>query len=111
MEPEHDDLGMVGLGVMGSNLAMNMADHGFSIAGFDHDAGKVKSFLSADGKLPLDGTIDLREFVGSLKRPRAIMMMVPAGSPVDAVIHDLLPFLNINDLIIDGGNSYYKDTE
>jgi len=102
---------MIGLGVMGRNLLLNMADHGFSVAGYDKDAGKVEALRQEATTQDARGAADIREFIGFLRRPRAIMMLVPAGAPVDSVIKDLLPHLDEGDLIIDGGNSYFKDTD
>ena len=103
------DIGMVGLGVMGQNLAMNMADHGFSVVGYDRDVAKVESLSAPDSKVL--GAKSIQEFISSLRRPRKVMLLVPAGHPVDAVIETLLPLLEKGDLIIDAGNSYYKDTD
>jgi 6-phosphogluconate dehydrogenase len=104
------DIGMVGLGVMGRNLALNWAEHGYRVAGFDLDTSKVEVFEREGTGLPVQGAGQLAEFVAMLKRPRAIMMLVPAGSPVDAVIRDLLPYLTPDDLLLDGGNSHFTDT-
>lgn len=112
MRHEGYDLGMVGLGVMGRNLVLNMADHGFSVAGFDGSAEKTAELVrEATGTRDLRGASSLRELAGSLKRPRAVMLLVPAGPPVDAVIDGLVPCLGPSDLIIDGGNSHFVDTE
>ena len=102
---------MVGLGVMGRNLMLNMADHGFSVAGYDKDPAKVAALSQEAGQLDARGATDIKEFIILLRRPRAIMMLVPAGAPVDSVIKDLLPLLDKDDLIIDAGNSYFKDTD
>ena len=102
---------MVGLGVMGRNLLLNMADHGFSVAGYDKDAAKVEALRQESQKGDVRGATDIKEFIGLLRRPRAVMMLVPAGAPVDSVIKDLLPHLEKGDLIIDAGNSYFKDTD
>ncbi len=104
------EIGMVGLGVMGRNLLLNMADHGFSVAGYDNDPSKVKS-LQEESQARAHGTTEIKDFIASLRQPRAIMLLVPAGAPVDAVIKDLLPHLQADDLIIDAGNSYFKDTD
>lgn len=105
------DIGIIGLGVMGRNLLLNMADHGFTVAGYDKDPNQVNS-LRDEAKLhTIYDTQYLKEFIELLKRPRAILILVPAGKPVDAVIYDLLPYLDQGDLIIDAGNSYYKDTD
>ena len=105
------EIGMVGLGVMGRNLVLNMADHGNSVAGYDKDATKVAALRQEAENRDIRGAADIKEFIGMLRRPRAIMMLVPAGAPVDSVINDLLAHLQPGDLIIDGGNSYFKDTD
>ncbi len=102
---------MVGLGVMGRNLVLNMADHGNSVAGYDKDATKVAAPGKEAENRDIRGAADIKEFIGMLRRPRAIMMLVPAGAPVDSVINDLLAHLQPGDLIIDGGNSCFKDTD
>jgi len=102
--------GMIGLGTMGRNLLLNIADHGFSGAGYDKDPKKV-DILNAFDQNNLKGFIDLNTFIKSLERPRAIMMLVPAGKIVDAVIAELLPLLDKGDIIIDGGNSHFTDTD
>lgn len=105
------DFGMIGLGTMGCNLLLNMADHGFAAIGFDKDltkSGVLES--SATPGTTVKGTASLSEMVQQLKTPRKIMMLVPAGQAVDNVIRDLLPLLEKGDIIIDGGNSHYTDT-
>ncbi len=102
---------MVGLGVMGRNMVLNMADHGHSAAGYDRDAAQVAALRTEAADRPVQASGNLPEFVGLLRRPRAVMMLVPAGAPVDTVIRDLLPHLERGDLIIDGGNSHFKDTD
>jgi 6-phosphogluconate dehydrogenase len=102
--------GMIGLGTMGSNLLLNITDQGFSGAGYDKDPGKVTA-LNALDQNNLKGFNDLNNFIKSLERPRAVMMLVPAGKIVDAVITELLPLLDKEDVIIDGGNSHFTDTE
>ncbi len=105
------DFGMVGLGVMGSNLLMNMADHGFAVIGYDKNPDKIKLFESSATKgTTVKGVNKLQELIDHLKTPRKIMMLVPAGAPVDSVISDLLPVLEKDDIVIDGGNSHYTDT-
>jgi 6-phosphogluconate dehydrogenase len=104
-------LGMVGLGVMGRNLLLNMAEHGFEVAGYDKDPQKVTLLRADAGKLPVKSAGDVESFVKLLQTPRAIMMLVPAGPVVDNVIRDLLPFLQDGDLIIDAGNSHFTDTD
>lgn len=110
MPNEEYDLGMVGLGVMGSNLVLNMADHGFSIAGLDKDIQKVNHLQAETGSRNIFATTSLADFIQALRKPRAIMMLVPAGSIVDGVIRETIPYLETGDILIDGGNSYYKDT-
>ncbi len=115
MEPAKFDFGMIGLGVMGSNLLLNMADHGFSVIGYDTNPDKTKALEeSADKDTSITGEVkgvnSLKEMIASLKTPRKLMMLVPAGKPVDSVIGDLKPLLKKGDIIIDGGNSHYTDT-
>src|ERR1039457_3018675 len=105
------EIGMVGLGVMGRNLVLNMGDHGFSVAGYDKDAAKVEALRRESKERDVHGAADIKEFIALLRKPRAIMMLVPAGAPVDSVINDLLAHLQPGDLIIDAGNSYFKDTD
>jgi 6-phosphogluconate dehydrogenase len=105
------EIGMVGLGVMGRNFVLNMADHGFAVAGYDKDAAKFEALRQEAPQREVRGAADIKEFIALLPRPRAVMMLVPAGAPVDSVIKDLLPHLDTGDLIIDAGNSYFKDTD
>ena len=105
------DFGLVGLGVMGRNFILNVADNNFSAFGLDTDSEKVTSLREEGKGKVVDGTTDKKEFVAKLSTPRKIMLLVPAGGPVDAVIADLLPLLDRGDLIIDGGNSFYTDTD
>jgi len=102
--------GMIGLGVMGRSLLLNMADHGFAVAGHDKDTGKVDSLNQEAGDRDVKGFADVKEFIQSLTTPRAIMMLVPAGKIVDAVIEELTPLLEKGDILIDGGNSHFTDT-
>lgn len=105
------DFGMIGLGVMGRNLLLNVADHGFSVIGFDKDEAKTSALESAATEgTTVKGVPDLEEMVQKLKTPRKVMMLVPAGKPVDDVIASLLPLLEKGDVVIDGGNSHYTDT-
>ena len=104
------DIGIIGLGVMGQMLALNMERNGFRVAGFDLDAEKVARFAGHTDKNVVGcGTIEA--FIEVLEKPRRIMMMVPAGRPVDAVIADIKDLLEPEDQLIDGGNSHFKDTE
>ncbi len=104
------EIGVIGLGVMGRNMLLNMADHGFKVAGYDKDKQKVDS-LRKESKEQVFGATDVEEFLSLLKKPRAIMLLVPAGNPVDLVIKELLPHLQSGDLIIDAGNSHFTDTD
>jgi 6-phosphogluconate dehydrogenase len=111
MEGNTYEFGMIGLGVMGRNLLLNMADHGFAVIGFDKDETKTAALeSSATPGTTVKGVPDLQHMIQLLKRPRKVMMLVPAGKPVDDVIESLLPLLEEGDVIIDGGNSYYTDT-
>ncbi len=105
------DFGMIGLGVMGRNLLLNMADHGYAVIGFDKDLAKGTALESAASPgTAVKAVSTLAEMVQQLKTPRKLMMLVPAGPIVDSVISDLLPLLEKGDIVIDGGNSHYKDT-
>jgi 6-phosphogluconate dehydrogenase len=104
-------LGMVGLGVMGGNLLLNMADHGFTVAGFNKNKDKVESLCKKSQEQRIYGATTIENFIKLLKKPRAIMLLVPAGAAVDSVINELLPHLEKGDLIIDAGNSHFTDTD
>jgi 6-phosphogluconate dehydrogenase len=104
------EIGIIGLGVMGRNLLLNMADKGFTVAGFDKDPSKVKSLQDESKNHTIHDTTDIEEFIKMLKPPRSVMLLVPAGPIVDSVIEELVPLLSSGDLIIDAGNSYFKDT-
>ncbi|MGO9417210.1 MAG: NADP-dependent phosphogluconate dehydrogenase [Syntrophobacteraceae bacterium] len=108
---QHYEIGMVGLGVMGRNFLLNMADHGYAVAGYDKDRTKLDALRQESAERNIYGAVDIPDFVALLRKPRAIMMLVPAGAPVDSVISNLLPHLDKGDLIIDAGNSYFKDTD
>src|SRR5687767_685959 len=103
--------GMVGLGVMGSNLALNVADHGFRVAVWNLEPETTDRFAAANQGKQITATKALADFVGALERPRRIMMMIKAGDPVDQMIDALMPLLEDGDVIIDGGNSWFKDTQ
>ena len=105
------EIGMVGLGVMGRNLVLNMADHGFSVAGYDKDEIKIEALRKESAERNIGCAANVTDFIDLLRKPRAVMMLVPAGAPVDSVIKDLSPHLEKGDLIIDAGNSYFKDTD
>ena len=95
--------GIIGLGTMGRNLLLNMADHGFKVAGHDKDVSKIALLGKESLKENVKGFSSANEFIESLQKPRAIMLLVPAGKIVDNVIQELTPLLDPGDLIIDGG--------
>ena len=103
-------LGMIGLGTMGRNLLLNMADNGFAVAGYDKDAAKIIVLEKEGEGKPVKGFSSLNDFLGSLSSPKVVMMLVPAGKIVDDVINELTPLLAKGDIIIDGGNSHFTDT-
>ena len=102
---------MIGLGTMGRNFLLNVAEHGFSCVGYDLDAAKRKLLLEEGANMPIDTGDSVEEFLSRLSTPRNIMLLVPAGQIVDSVIDELVPHLEQDDLIIDGGNSHFTDTE
>jgi 6-phosphogluconate dehydrogenase len=107
----HADIGLIGLGVMGRNLVLNMDDHGYTVSVFNRTVARVDEFLAQGAAgTKVIGTHDLEGFVDSLQRPRRVMLMVKAGTPVDAQIEAIRPLLETGDIIIDGGNSNYRDT-
>ena len=108
---EKANFGFMGLGVMGHMLALNMERNGFHVAGYDLDAEKVKAFATKYPGKNLIGCTTLEEFLAVLERPRRIMMMVPAGKVVDAAIASIRDALEPGDLLIDGGNTFFQDTE
>jgi 6-phosphogluconate dehydrogenase len=105
------NFGLMGLGVMGHMLALNMERNGFRVAGYDLDAEKVKAFEEKNPGRNLVGCASVQAFIDALERPRRILMMVPAGNPVDAAIAGIKDALEPGDLLIDGGNSFFLDTE
>ncbi len=106
------DIGVIGLAVMGQNLVLNMNDHGYAVAVFNRTVSKVDDFLrnAANGRKTIIGAHTVEEFVGMLKSPRKVMLMVKAGEVVDGFIEMVVPHLDEGDLIIDGGNSHFPDT-
>jgi 6-phosphogluconate dehydrogenase len=103
--------GLVGLAVMGANLALNIADHGFPIAVYNRTHSVTEEFMAGEAKgRPITGSASVKEFVAAIKRPRRIIILVKAGTAVDAVIGELKPFLEEGDVLIDGGNSFFQDT-
>ena len=106
------DIGVIGLAVMGQNLILNMDDHGFKVAAFNRTVEKVDAFLANEARdTDVVGVHSIEELVAKLKKPRRVMLMVRAGEPVDKTIESLIPLLEPGDIIIDGGNSLFTDTE
>jgi 6-phosphogluconate dehydrogenase len=107
----NSQIGLIGIGVMGENLVLNMESKGFCVSVFDISKEKVEKFVIGRGKgKNIQGCYSIQELIGSLELPRKIMLMVPAGKPVDEIIETLIPFLENGDIIIDGGNSHFPDT-
>ncbi len=106
-----NDSGLIGLAVMGQNLVLNVESRGFGVSVYNRTPEVTREFVAAHPGKRLHGALTLPEFVASLARPRKVMIMVKAGAPVDAVIEQLLPLLGAGDIVIDGGNSLYADTE
>jgi 6-phosphogluconate dehydrogenase len=104
------DFGMIGLAVMGRNLALNVEEHGFSVAVWNREPEMTDQFLADNGGKKLVGAYGLEEFVLKLARPRRIMMMIKAGGPVDEMLEKIAPLLDPGDVVIDGGNSWFLDT-
>lgn len=106
-----NDIGLIGLGVMGKNLALNMEDKGYRVSVYNHRPVRTKEFMEKEGKnRKIDDFYDIESFVKSLSKPRKIFLMIKPGEAVDEIIESLLPYLDKGDLIMDGGNSYYPDT-
>ena len=105
-----NDIGLVGLAVMGQNLVLNMEDHGYSVAVFNRTTSKVDEFIAANPGRKLFGAKSIEELCKNLKRPRKVMLMVKAGQPVDDFIEQVVPHLEPGDIIIDGGNSHFPDS-
>jgi 6-phosphogluconate dehydrogenase len=104
-------IGLIGLGVMGRNLALNMEEKGFPVAVWNRHSEKIDAFLAEHPGQQFAGDSDLAAFVGMLSQPRRILLMVKAGDPVDQVIEQLLPLLQAGDIIMDGGNSWFEDSQ
>ncbi|MBU8879721.1 NADP-dependent phosphogluconate dehydrogenase [Bacillus sp. FJAT-29790] len=106
-----NQIGVIGLAVMGKNLALNIESRGYSVSVYNRSSEKTEAFLKneAEGKKFI-GTYSIDEFVQSLEKPRKILLMVKAGAPTDAMIHSLKPYLEKGDIIIDGGNTFFEDT-
>jgi 6-phosphogluconate dehydrogenase len=109
---EKQQIGLIGLAVMGQNLALNIANHGFSVAVFNRTTARMEEFVAgpAAGK-NIKGCATLQEFADSLELPRRIIIMVKAGQGVDDIIGQVKPYLSKDDILFDGGNSFFPDTE
>lgn len=103
--------GMIGLGTMGRNFTLNVADHGFEVCGYDRDEAQRNRLMEEGAGKPVSVAVSSAELVQKLQTPRIIMLLVPAGKIVDAVVDELVPQLSKGDILIDGGNSHYIDTE
>ena len=111
MQKESCDIGLVGLAVMGQNLVLNMNDHGYRVAVFNRTVSKVDDFVQNEaGGTKVVGTYSIEELASALKRPLRVMLMVKAGDTIDQFISLLLPHLEPGDIVIDGGNSHFPDT-
>ena len=107
----YSDFGLIGLAVMGQNLALNIADHGYKISVYNRTFSKTEDFLARNAySNNISGFANIQEFVASIKQPRKIIIMVQAGEATDAVIDMLVPFLDAEDILIDGGNAKWTDT-
>jgi 6-phosphogluconate dehydrogenase len=111
MDKASCDIGLIGLAVMGQNLVLNMNDHGYKVAVFNRTVSKVDDFLADEAKgTQVVGAHSMEELCGLLKSPRRVMIMVKAGDVVDHTIEQVLPYLEKGDIIIDGGNSLFTDS-
>ena len=112
MNIQQSDIGLIGLAVMGQNLALNIADHNFNISVYNRTYSKTREFLENNTNTPghLNGFEELSEFVNSIKKPRKIVLLVQAGNATDSIINSLTPLLDKKDIIIDGGNAKWEDT-
>ncbi|MCG7865233.1 MAG: NAD(P)-binding domain-containing protein, partial [Candidatus Thiodiazotropha taylori] len=104
-------IGLIGLGVMGRNLALNMEEKGFPVAVWNRRSSSLNEFLQENQGKQFGGHAELSGFIAMLERPRRILLMIKAGDPVDQVIEQLLPLLEPGDIIMDGGNSWFEDTQ
>ena len=103
-------IGIIGLAVMGRSLALNMADHGFTVGGYNRSREVTETLIKEHPHKNFIPFFDLKELVASQERPRKFLIMVKAGKPVDMVIDQLIPLLDEGDMILDGGNSFFEDT-
>lgn len=111
MAEQKYEFGMVGLGVMGRNLALNILEHGFSVSGYDQEGSKTGELQAEGGQGAVYAAPSLEALVGALSKPRSIILLVPAGAAVDSALQGLAQHVEPGDLLIDAGNSYFKDTD
>ena len=112
MSEQRPHVGLIGLAVMGENLALNIARNGFPLVVYNRTFSRTQEYLAGSAaETGIIGMETLAEFVAALAHPRQIILMVKAGPPVDAVLNELMPLLEPGDIVIDGGNSYFRDTE
>jgi len=111
MSTTKGDIGLIGLAVMGQNLVLNMERNGYTVSVYNRTTAKMTEFVAENPGKKLIPTTTLPELVSSLARPRRVIMMVQAGAPVDALMKDLVPLLEPGDILMDGGNSLFHDTE
>ena len=109
-QSSNSDIGLIGLAVMGQNLVLNMVDHGFTVSVYNRTYSTTEVFIKKNNSDKITGTSTLEDFVLSIKKPRKILLMVKAGSPVDEMIAKIEPYLSKGDIVIDGGNSNFNDT-
>ncbi|HID04738.1 MAG TPA: NADP-dependent phosphogluconate dehydrogenase, partial [Aigarchaeota archaeon] len=110
--PERSYVGLIGLGVMGENLAINIASHGYSISVYNRTTERTRDFEKRiPQSLNIKATYSVGDFIKSLERPRRVILMVKAGKPVDEVLTLLRPYLDAGDVVFDCGNSFFRDTE
>jgi len=106
------DIALIGLAVMGQNIILNMNDHGFTVCAFNRTVSKVDDFLANEAKgTKIIGARSIEDMCKKLKKPRRVMLLVKAGDAVDEFISQILPFFEAGDIIIDGGNSHFPDSE
>ncbi|HBN28459.1 MAG TPA: phosphogluconate dehydrogenase (NADP(+)-dependent, decarboxylating) [Clostridiaceae bacterium] len=106
-----NDIGLIGLGVMGKSLVLNIEDKGYKIAAYNYTPEETRDLMDNEGKgKNISAFYDLKSFVNSLSKPRKVFLMITAGKPIDSMIEKLAPLLNKDDIIMDGGNSYFRDT-
>ena len=107
---EKAQIGVIGMAVMGKNLALNIERQGYRVAVYDWDSTYTKQAMKDHGDKNFVASYEMKDFVESIEKPRRILMMVKAGAPTDSTIQNVLPYLDKGDVLIDGGNTFFKDT-